>query len=372
MKTKSLHPSVRAIQRSRSIGKTHRPMTTVGIAAYHNRMDLHLEADRFLEAHEYKFAERGEEEVIARGILAPENAPEYLKDVDPSDKKLYRECTARLWNDAEHAGGKSNAITGRDWMLPIPCELNRQEAEHLVRGFLKDYLVEKGMVAQYVIHEPNEKNDSRNLHAHVLTTDRDITPEGFAKKKTASLEWHSRDLVRDAHPAWEKACNNALQLAGHKDIHIDNRRNAVQLGEALERGDLSRARELNHVPGVHKGRAIKEMEARGIESFKMEDRQALAAGRWEQEVGAMASGVSKIMEQHRGIQETLDKQIELAKSKGVEDELGRGIEAGRGSHEHGEDQERSPGRARGAAKGHGIKDQERDRGKDRDGPEIGF
>ena len=228
---------------------------------------------------------RGEEEVIARGILAPENAPEYLKDVDPSDKKLYRECTARLWNDAEHAGGKSNAITGREWMLPIPCELNRQEAEHLVRGFLKDYLVEKGMVAQYVIHEPNEKNDSRNLHAHVLTTDRDITPEGFAKKKTASLEWHSRDLVQGCSPRVGESMQQRLAACGTQRHHIDNRRNAVQLGEALERGDLSRARELNHVPGVHKGRAIKEMEARGIESFKMEDRQALAAGRWEQEVG---------------------------------------------------------------------------------------
>ena len=121
MKTKSLHPSVRAIQRSRSIGKTHRPMTTVGIAAYHNRMDLHLEADRFLEAHNYKFGDRGEEQVIARGILSPENAPEYLKDVDPSDKGLYRECTGRLWNDAEHAGASPTPSRGVNGCSPSPA-----------------------------------------------------------------------------------------------------------------------------------------------------------------------------------------------------------------------------------------------------------
>ena len=52
--------------------------------------------------------------MIAQGILAPENAPAYLKDVDPADKELYRVVTERFWNDAEHAGRKSNAITGRE------------------------------------------------------------------------------------------------------------------------------------------------------------------------------------------------------------------------------------------------------------------
>ena len=89
----------------------------------------------------------------------PKNAPEYLKGIDPADKELYRAVTERFWNDAEHAGAKSNAITGREWTLPIPCELDKQEAEHLVRSFAQDYLVEKGMVAQYAIHEPSEKND---------------------------------------------------------------------------------------------------------------------------------------------------------------------------------------------------------------------
>jgi hypothetical protein len=330
-------------------------------------MNLHQEQDRFLQAAEHNFADRGEEHLLAQGILAPPNSPEYLKGVDPADKELYREVTERFWNDAEHAGHKSNAITGREWTLPIPSELNKQEAEHLVRSFVKGYLVEKGMVAQYAIHEPSQKNDERNLHAHVLTTDRDITPDGFAAKKTASLEWHHRDLIRQAHPAWEKACNNALQLTDHKDVRIDNRRNFIQLAEALERGDIARAQELNHVPGVHKGRAITEIEGRGVESYKMVDRHALAAEQWARDTREMTSEVTKIMGQHREIQAQLDQQIDLAR-EGMKHELGRGIERGKGTHGIGKDQERSQGRTRGP----GISDHDGDHRKDRgrDGPEI--
>ncbi len=375
---KCAHPRVRAIQRSRFSGKNLKPMTTVGIAAYINRMDLHQEHDRFLQADDHHFSYLGEDHVIAQGILAPENAPEYLKGIDPADKELYRAVTERFWNDAEHAGAKSNAITGREWTLPIPCELDKQEAEHLVRSFAQDYLVEKGMVAQYAIHEPSEKNDARNLHAHVLTTDRDITPDGFAKKKTASLEWHNRDLVRGAHPAWEKACNNALQLAGHKDVHIDNRRNSVQLGEALERGDIGRALELNHVPGVHQGRAIKEMEAKGVESFKMRDRQELAAQHWERDTGALTAQVTKIMSDHREIQNVLDKRIAIAE-EGVENErrLGKGTERGKESPEVGRDPHDRTARLERDQERHRERDEwikqqthERSRHKDR-GPEIG-
>lgn len=140
---KCLHPRVRAIQRSRTIGKNSKCMSTVAVAAYINRIALHQEADRFYDAYNYNYSDGDAEHVIAQGILAPECAPAYMREVDASDKELYRRVTERLWNDAEHAGGKSNAITGREWMLPLPSELNRQEAERLVRGFCQDYMVDR-------------------------------------------------------------------------------------------------------------------------------------------------------------------------------------------------------------------------------------
>jgi hypothetical protein len=364
---KCLHPRVRAIQRSRTIGKNFKRMSTVAVAAYINRMDLHQEADRFIEAYNYTYSDAGVEHVIAQGIVAPENAPGYMRDADPSDKELYRRVTERLWNDAEHAGGKSNAITGREWMLPLPSELDRQEADNLVHNFCQDYMVRRGMVAQYAIHEPNPWNDQRNLHSHVLTTDRDITPEGFAKKKTISLEWHSRELIRQVHPQWEKACNNALRLGNHRDVVIDNRPNAVQLAVALERGDLERAAELNHVPGVHYGKAIKEIEARGLKSYKIADRESLASERWQRDTEEMKIKVAQIMKNHRGIQETLDERISLSQ------EMTHGIRGVRRGIEKGTRETISRGRSKGLRPDDGgIEERIEKNRKLHRGPHIGF
>jgi hypothetical protein len=170
--------------------------------------------------------------------------------------------------------------------------------EELVRGFCNDYFVKRGMVAQYAIHRPNPWNDPRNIHVHVLTTDRDISESGFARKKSeACRAWHHPSLVRDSHQAWEVACNIALHQAHCLEVVIDNRRNDVQLLRALEDGDLARVRELNHVPGVHLGKAVIEMEARGIESYTREHLQHAKQREWEEAVKPALREVASINEE---------------------------------------------------------------------------
>ena len=282
---KCLHPRARAIQRSKINLRSGKPQSTVAVAAYLNRMNLKQEEGRVLEEYRYDFSLNTPECVVARGIIAPECAPGYLKEVDPSEGELYRAVTQRLWNDAEHAGTRVNAINGMEWMLPLPTELALDQNEALVRGFCKDYFVKRGMVVQYAIHQPNPWNDPRNIHAHVLATDRDISESGFAQRKSeACREWHHPSLVRDSHQAWEVACNIALHQANCLEVVIDNRRNDVQLLRALEDGDLARVRELNHVPGVHLGKAVIEMEARGIESYKHEHLSQAKQREWEEAV----------------------------------------------------------------------------------------
>src|SRR5208283_1506859 len=202
-KTKSLRPSIRAIQRSKG-------QSTVEAAAYQNRELMHQEPTKFTQERSYNYASR--KDVIARGILAPEHAPEYLKGVDGNNRKEVQAVSERLWNDAEHAGGKGNAITGRSWIIPLPAELDKEQQTELVKDFAQSYFVDKGMVVQYAIHEPDERkgNDARNYHAHLLTTDREITPDGFAKKKTESRQWSQLERVREAPARWEEACNRAL------------------------------------------------------------------------------------------------------------------------------------------------------------------
>ncbi len=305
-KTKSLRPSMRAIQRSKG-------QSTVEASAYQNRERLHLEPTKFTQERSYNYANR--KDVIARGILAPDNAPEYLKGVDGNNREEVRAVSERLWNDAEYAGGKGNAITGRSWIIPLPSQLSREQQTELVRDFAQSYFVSKGMVVQYAIHEPDKRkgNDLRNYHAHLLTTDREITPDGFARTKTESRRWSQLERVREAPAHWEKACNRALEKAGlSAELQIDNRPKAEQYLDAVDRGDFARANELKGTPQVHYGKNGKESEL-------VVERQEIAARQWQERTGEVQLAVNQVLNTDRVIR-AVDEQIELAKG----DEYGRG------------------------------------------------
>jgi hypothetical protein len=60
-----------------------------------------------------------------------------------------------------------------------------------------------------------------NPHAHVLLTLSDIEADGFGAKRR---DWNHPSLVARWREAWAKACNVALEEAGH-DARIDHRSN---------------------------------------------------------------------------------------------------------------------------------------------------
>jgi len=190
------------------------------------------------------------------------------------------------------------------------------------------------MVVQYAIHEPDERkgNDARNYHAHLLTTDREITPEGFAKKKTESRQWSQLERVREAPARWEEACNRALQKAGlSNDIQIDNRPKAEQYLDAVERGDFTRANELKGAPQVHYGRNGKESEL-------VTERQEIATQQWQERTGEVQLAVKEVQNTDRVIS-AVEKQIEIAR----EEQYGRSRgEGGRTADRGRAGEERSP------------------------------
>jgi hypothetical protein len=322
---KSLRVSAHAIQRS----KGH---STVQAAAYISGQNLHQELDKFVESGSYNYSNtRGR--VVAEGIMTPANAPGYLKNVDPANREEYRIVTERLWNDAEHAGAKGNSINGTSWILPIPSELDKKQAEELLRDFSQSYLVDRGMVVQYAIHKPHPErgNDPRNIHAHLLSTRRDITAEGFARVKTISRTWDRPELITEASDAWEKSCNKHLELAGCQ-MRVDNRPHSEQFLSALERGDIERAQELNHIPGVHQGKYQRELILAGQESHRVNEREERSLRRWESpELAESRKKIAEIMKAHADIQHAVDERIQLARGGAInERRLTRGAEQGEG------------------------------------------
>jgi hypothetical protein len=146
-----------------------------------------------------------------------------------------------LWNAAEHAGLRRNSRLAREWLVFVPPELTPAQRAQLVRTFAGELAEKYRCAVDACIHEPRPGADSRNHHAHLLMTTREVTPAGLGRRIT--LEWGGRER----HPAglgpsrdeylllrerWAQVTNEALRQAG-LTARIDHR--------SLERQGVGRA-----------------------------------------------------------------------------------------------------------------------------------
>jgi ATP-dependent exoDNAse (exonuclease V) alpha subunit len=127
---------------------------------------------------------------------------------------------AALWNAAEHAESRSNARVAREYTVAVPHELVHGQRLDLVRAFAQDLADRYHNAVDFVIHAP--RGDARAYHAHLLTTTREITSEGFGPKTTLELsgsERHrrglssSRDELVGIRERWATLTNSALEAA---------------------------------------------------------------------------------------------------------------------------------------------------------------
>jgi ATP-dependent exoDNAse (exonuclease V) alpha subunit len=105
-------------------------------------------------------------------------------------------------------------VRGHSDVPILPRELNKEQRIALVREFVGENFVSKGMVADINLHQ-----DEGNPHAHILLTMRDITADGFGLKNT---NWNQRALIYQWRKSWADIQNRHLQKAGY-DISVDHR-----------------------------------------------------------------------------------------------------------------------------------------------------
>ena len=208
-------------------------------------------------------------------ILAPKDAPEWARD------------RSRLWNQVEAAERRKDAQVARELQIALPVELSPEQRRQLVREFVQDECVSRGMVADVAIHGA----ETRNPHAHVLLTTRRIGPDGFGAKDRS---WNDRKLLQTWRVEWGGYANIRLDMAGRPE-RIDHRTLAAQRDDALDRGDVEAANRLDRAPDIHLGQAA-GMEARGQATERGERSREIAAanGRMSQEREAVERNVAVI------------------------------------------------------------------------------
>jgi len=224
----------------------------------------------------YRVAERIEDrrtglvfDYAARGgvdhteILAPDHAPDWVRD------------RSELWNRVEESETRKNSQVAREVRVALPAELTHEARVELVREFVREQFVDRGMVADIALHAPGRAGDERNHHAHILLTTREIGPEGFTAK---NRDWNAVEVLEGWREAWARDSNAALERAGLED-RVDHRTLVAQRDAALElasaareRGDEGaelvqtvRAIELDRPPLPQLSPGAWQMKERGIE-----------------------------------------------------------------------------------------------------------
>jgi hypothetical protein len=187
------------------------------------------------------------------GITAPDGSPDWTQD------------RAKFWNAVETVETRKNSQVAREILLSLPHELNFEQRKALVVVFVEKEFLSRGMVADIAMHEPDERGDQRNYHAHIMLSTRRTDasrPNGFARTK--DREWDKIEMLKGWRASWAEVQNQHLrEHLGPGAPRVDHRSYA-------DRG-------IDKVPGHHLGPHAMAMERRGIETGKGAYNRSLTA-----------------------------------------------------------------------------------------------
>jgi len=213
----------------------------VASAAY--RAGERIRDEKSGKTHDYK-RRAG---IVYTEIMPPRSAPDWVFD------------RAKLWNTVESTEKRKDAQLAREIMVALPNELTPGQRIKLVRGYIFQQFVRKGMIADFAIHAPNKEGDERNYHAHILLTMRAITLAGFGGKVR---EWNAKSYIYQWRQAWENHTNQALEQAG-LDCQVDCRSHA--------------SKGLDQEPRLHLGYQAMVIERKGEQSDRGNENRAVEA-----------------------------------------------------------------------------------------------
>ena len=252
------HIPVSIIQRSKG-------RSAVAAAAYRSGTKLTNEWDGL--THDY--TRKGG--IVHAEIMLPAHAPQEFAD------------RSTLWNSVEQIEKARDSQLAREVEAALPRELTREQQLALIRAYVKDNFVDKGMCADFAIHDKG----TGNPHVHIMLTVRPLKEDGSwgAKCRKAydldgngqripdgkggwknhredTTDWNDKGNVEIWRAAWAAYTNRALEAAGRPE-RIDHR--------SYKRQGIDK------IPSVHLGPAASQMEKRGIRTDKGEVNRQIAA-----------------------------------------------------------------------------------------------
>lgn len=203
---------------------------------------------------------------------------------------------SELWNAVEHKNKRADAQLAREFEVALPDELSPDQRRKLAVDFAQEIADRYCVAADVAIHNPGREGDSRNHHAHILTSTNRVDGDGFGNKvRELDLIAHNQggkfgqeNEIDRLRQRWAELTNECLSDAGITS-RIDHRSHA-------ERG-------IDREPTVHLGPDLTAIKRRGGYSHLLE--------KMNLEIQIRLSEAKKIGQIEREIQDLTSKIIAL-------------------------------------------------------------
>ena len=219
------------------------------------------------QTHDYT-RKRG---VVHTEIMLPLHAPPEFQD------------RSTLWNSVEQIEKAKDSQLARDIEAALPRELSREQQLALIRSFVQDNFVDKGMCADIALHDKG----TGNPHVHIMLTMRPLKEDGEwgAKcRKVYDLDERGQRIPdgkggwknhREDTTDWNDKGNVELWREAWAD-YVNRAQAAIGLSERIDHRSYKR-QGIDKIPSVHLGVAATQMEKRGIPTRKGDLNRQIAA-----------------------------------------------------------------------------------------------
>jgi hypothetical protein len=147
---------------------------------------------------QFDFSQK-KQDVIVSEIMLPNEAPDILRN------------RGVLWSAVEAAERMSDGLLARELVVDLPRGLPPTKWWAVVRNFAFFSLVQKGMIVDLAIHQPDRLGRLSSPHAHILLTVRKVGPSGFLH-----IENQWRDALHD--PALRKTWADAFKYTSIQNV----------------------------------------------------------------------------------------------------------------------------------------------------------
>ena len=280
------------------------------VAAASYRAGDKLRDERSQKIHDYT----RKDHVLHTEIMAPEHAPDWVYD------------RQTLWNNVEAGEKRKDAQLAKEVVLTLPRNLDHEQHKKVVRGWVDENVISRGLIADVAIHNPDAADGGKNPHAHVMFTLRPIDTEGnFGKKltgyKNGGLD--GKQVLKELRFSYQDHLNKA-------SAENDNNQVVFDLRSYREKG-------IDRIPQPKKGPKVTYLEKRGyrtewslqVEKIKQMNQAKAGHRRYIRTYSKFGSNSEKHASLPEAIrQDIANRYYDIAYGDGTEGSFNRDIEHG--------------------------------------------